>query len=72
MLRCKLTFLGYKLVFLEWVPGMGLGCKSRRLKKGKPPEMLGIGSSWSGSPGDHPKCELASVIGAGALTGMLM
>lgn len=42
------------------------------MKKGKPPEMLGIGSSLSESAGHPPKCELGSVIGAGALTGVLM
>lgn len=54
------------------IPGIGLGCKCRRVKKGKPPEMLGIGSSQSESAGGPPKCEPTSVIGAGTLTGMMM
>lgn len=44
------------------ISGRSLECKSRRLKKGKAPEMLGIGSSGSENAGDPPKCQLASVI----------
>lgn len=52
--------------------GLCLGGKDRRVKKGKPPETLGVGSSRSKSAGGPPKYELDSVIEAGVLTGMLI